>query len=265
MKKILLLGIGALCHIHASAQENLAIIADSIRREGILLYQLIQTCNTGVELFESDTTGRLSLRAAGFFSYREDSKYVLVMPHRDSYDHHRPGRATSCRLDSSLNPKTAETTVGRGLTDYEKEVFELWKLVHIMLEKDAGFKKARDTYFMVVPIVEGASRKVYVLSASSRNSNFVLGNDYLLYFNNAHELIAKKEFHTNLLMTPKGRKSSGHIHGRANSPYITATDVCAFMLHPKAFDQASMRVVSPTHISEWNMADNTLYIEPRMQ
>ncbi len=117
---------------------------------------------------------------------------------------------------------------------------------------------------MIVPIVDGETRKVYVLSVATRGNIFVLGNDYLLQFNPANELVSKTEFHTNNLMLPMGRKSSGHIHGKTNSPYISATDICALMLYPKAFDQPSLRVVSPTHISEWDMASNTLYIEPRM-
>ncbi|WP_341840747.1 hypothetical protein [Chitinophaga caseinilytica] len=262
MKKILLLGIGALCHIHASAQENLAIIADSIRREGLQLYQHIQARKTGVALFEADTTGRLSLQAAGYFSYRSGSDYVLIMPHRGSV---KNPVVTSYRFDAHLTPQTAKMEVGRNMTAAETDIWELWNLATDLVKKDARFKKVRDTQFMIVPVVEGDVRKVYVLSTPSRSNTFVLGNDYLLQFNGAREEVSMTEFHTNLLMTPTGRKSSGHIHGRANSPYITATDVCAFMLHPKAFDQASMRVVSPTHISEWNMADNTLYIEPRMQ
>lgn len=261
MKKILLLALGALCHMHASAQENLAFIADSIRKEGILLYQHIQTCKSGIKMIEADTTGRLSLRAADYLSYRSGRDYVLIMPHRSARE--RPV-VTCFRFDSSFNARSVRMEVGRAMTPHEAGIWDLWALAHRMVAEEPGFKKVRDTQFMIVPIVEGDRRKVYVLSAPTRSNVFVLGNDYLLQFNEANELISKTEFHTNHLMLPMGRKSAGHIHGKNNSPYISATDVCALMLYPKAFDQPSLRVVSPTHISEWDMVNNTLYIGQRM-
>lgn len=260
MKKTLLIALGALCNTYASAQENLYQIADSIRSEGILLYQHLQICRTGVELLEADTTGRVQLQASGFLSYRDGNGYMLMMPHRASSN--RPV-ITSYRFDSTLNAQTAHRHVGREMTTYEAEVWELWKMVTLMVQKDPGFKKVRDTYFMVVPMIEGESRKVYVLSAATRNNFFALGNDYLLHFNSAFELVSKQQFHTHNLMTPYGRKSSGHIHSES-APYISATDVCAFMLHPKAFAQESLKVYSPTFVSEWNFRDKTLDIIPRI-
>lgn len=261
MKKILLIALGAVCSVHASAQENLAMIADSIRAEGMLLYQHIQICKTGIELIEADTTGRVSLRASDYLSYRNGQEFTLIMPHRGSSQN---PVVTSFRFDASGRPQTAHMEVGRHMTSQETAIWELWNLVTDMLKKDPGFKKVRDTYFSVVPIVEGNTRKVYVMSVPVRSNVFVLGNDYLLEFDQNNTLVNRTEFHTNPLMVPHGRKSSGHIHGKSNSPYISATDICTLMLYPKAFDQPSLRVVSPTHISEWDMASNTLYIEPRM-
>lgn len=261
MKKILLFALASLCHVHASAQENLYQIADSIRAEGMLLYQHIQICKTGVEMIEADTTGRLSLRASDYLSYRHGTDYVLLMPHRSSS---QQPVVTSFRFDSTGKPQTARMEVGRAMTAHESGIWDLWHLATEMVKKDPGFKKVRDTYFNVIPIVEGDSRKVYVLSTPARSNVFVLGNDYLLQFNPGNELVSKTEFHTNSLMVPHGRKSSGHIHSKLNSPFISATDICALMMHPSAFAQESLRVFSPTYISEWNMKYQTLIIEPRL-
>ncbi len=139
MKNILLLTLGALCHATTHAQDNLAFIADSIRKEGILLYQHIQTCKNGVKMIEADTTGRLSLRASDYISYRSGRDYVLIMPHRSSSQ--RP-EVTCFRFDSSFNAQSVRMEVGRAMTPHEAGIWDLWSVAQRMVAEEPGFKKS---------------------------------------------------------------------------------------------------------------------------
>jgi hypothetical protein len=106
---------------------------------------------------------------------------------------------------------------------------------------------------------------VYVLTGSSENGVVVIGNDYLLSFDENDKLISRRGLHRNPHFFYFGSKSKGksmgavHTHLPETGDFITATDICTLMLYGKLTDWENHIVVSEKYVCIWNCKTNTLF------
>lgn len=98
----------------------------------------------------------------------------------------------------------------------------------------------------------------------------ILGNDYLLTFDENNTLTNKKQLHKNIIPVFFGRaeeeeksiEGSMHSHLPETGDFITATDICTLMLYAKFAKWKQHNVVSAKYLNIWNCLTNELTVIP---
>jgi hypothetical protein len=110
----------------------------------------------------------------------------------------------------------------------------------------------------MIPIIINRHRRVYVLTGSHQNGVVLIGNDYLLNFDNDDEITSEEKLHKGLLVLQtannnnKTQIASVHSHLPQYSPFITATDICTVMLYKKYTTWNQAIVISANYVSIWD-------------
>ena len=246
-------------------QINTIQIADSITKEGKKLYMSEFASWYGsdifLEVFKDDVNN-----IGGYFSYSDKSNHNCVFFSKGV----NPQVLGTIIFDSSLNLENVlidETK--RNFSSHENDIFLIRKAALYEIEKDTSlFLMYNGTNFNLIPIVEGEERKVYVLTGTARTDVVIIGNDYLLKFNNDNKLISKRKLHANIIPLEyakegeDNKEGSIHMHLPETGDFITATDICTFMLYEKIAKWNQQIVISEKYMSIWNCETNNLIIIP---
>lgn len=252
----------------AFGQVDRKHIADSISEEGKTLYRSEMASWYGTDVFvEKFKSERENI--GGYFSYPEEDSYKCLffskgdnpevlgtITFKDSYD---PGKATIAGTKRSFTAK-------------ELNFYSIRKAALAEIEKDTSlFRTYKGTNLNLIPIIDGNEKKVYVLTGTSRSDVVIIGNDYLLHFDNDNKLISKRKLHANILSLPlkgeekkDGKTNFGNVHNHIpeTGDYITATDICTFMLYGRLSNWKQQLVISEKYMSIWNCETNKLIIVP---
>ena len=249
-----------LTSLYAFGQQPPAEQTQAIVAEGKLLYYSEMASWHGSDLFfgnykKADTTG-------GYFSYRTGGFIKCIF-------YSNEGRAKvigTVRFDSSFNPETASLDLTESdFTPVENELYLLREATLNEMDTDTLFKSYPNTDLDVVPLINGNEKKVYVLTASQQDSIVLLGNDYLLTFDNSNKVLVKKKLHPDLIpiyYDEKSRKQmeTVHTHSAESGDFITATDICTLMLYEKFTKWKTHQVTSTNYLNIWNCNTNQLTI-----
>ena len=116
----------------------------------------------------------------------------------------------------------------------------------------------------LIPLVNGRDKKVYVLTGPKEHGIVVFGNDYLLTFDDANNLVSKAQLHKNIIPIKDQKDETKviatmHTHLPETGDYITATDICTLMLYSKFTTWKQHIVVSENYVSIWDCEKNTLF------
>lgn len=156
----------------------------------------------------------------------------------------------------SYEPSKAIVEDQKGeFTSQEQEYYLLRKNALDEVEKDtAFFRSYKNTSLNLIPIIENNKKQVYILTGTSRSDLVIIGNDYLLNFDNDNKLISKKKLHANIITLQtkveeekeEGKVTIGSVHNHIpeTGDYITATDICTFMLYEKFTNWKQQMVIS---------------------
>lgn len=144
------------------------------------------------------------------------------------------------------------------------------KLALAEIRSDTLFKTYKNTDLNLIPLIDGESRKVYVLTGPKQSGVVIFGNDYLLTFDTDNKLTAKKRLHKNIIPIYfesddlKGMKVEGamHSHLPETGDFITATDICTLMLYSKFAKWKTHSVYSKKYLNVWNCETNELTVIP---
>jgi hypothetical protein len=137
------------------------------------------------------------------------------------------------------------------------------------VKTDTFFLHYKETDFNLVPIINEEERKVYVLTGPKNDGVVIIGNDYLLTFDQNNQLASKKRLHKNIQFFDYNDKKDLtqvggiHTHLPETGDFITATDICTLMLFEKFAKWESHIVVSQNFISIWNCKTDSLIIMTR--
>lgn len=97
----------------------------------------------------------------------------------------------------------------------------------------------------------------------------VIGNDYLLNFDNQNNLTTKKTLHKNIIPIRQEQQKdvtvfgTMHTHLPETGDYITATDICTLMLYAKFAKWKQHIVISQNYVSIWDCEENRLTVLSR--
>lgn len=122
----------------------------------------------------------------------------------------------------------------------------------------------------MIPLIIDQEKKVYVITGPTQQGVVIIGNDYLLTFDNNNNVVSKKQLHKNIIPIHYGGKEQEgqqiegamHSHLPETGDFITATDICTLMLYSKFAKWKSHNVVSKNYLNIWNCETNNLIVIP---
>jgi len=239
--------------------------AQSIVEEGKLLYRSEMASWYGTDLFLAKHPNRDNI--SGYFSYTDGAVTKCIFYSKDK----EPKVIGTMSFDSTYNVKTANVDLTeRDFTSFENQLYQLRKNTLNEIQADTGlFKRFENTDLNLIPVINNNERKVYVLTGPQQEGVVLIGNDYLLRFDESNHLLTKKRLHKNLIPIYYGEQQKGqrvegamHTHLPETGDFITATDVCTLMLYEKFAGWKTHNVVSKNYLNIWNCETNQLTVIP---
>jgi hypothetical protein len=246
-------------------QDDLQKTEASITAEGKRLYKSEMASWYGTDIFLEKFKDRRE-NLGGYFSYSENDMNTCLFFSKGD----QPKVIGSITFDNSFKVDQAKVDgQTRDFTRYEEAIYLIRKKALAEISSDTLFKTYQNTNLNIVPLYDSSSRRVYVLTGPTVNGVVVFGNDYLITFDNANNLIAKKRLHQNIIPLNYGQEkgkvevASMHSHLPETGDMITATDICTLMLYEKFPKWQQHVVMSGKYVSIWDCEKDTLAILTR--
>ena len=261
MKKTLTL-ILTLLSLAVLGQNNPTEEAQPIVAEGKLLYKSEMASWYGTDLFLENYKDRAKI--GGYFSYTENEISKCMFFSKSD----KPTIIGTILFDSTYNVKTAKIDLTeRDFTKNETNLYEIRKLALAEINNDTLFKSYKNMNLNIIPLINGNTKKVYVLTGPQQSGVVIFGNDYLLTFDNDNKLTSKKSLHKNIIPIHYDDKEEGkqiegamHTHLPESGDFIAATDICTLMLYQKFTKWKTHNVVSQKYLNIWNCETNQLTV-----
>jgi len=244
-------------------QKDIARITDSIQTEGKMLYRSEMASWYGTDVFVAQCKDKRP-QSGGYLSYDTgNGETNIFFSKGDS-----PKVLASIAFEKNFNPNVYKLdTVTRNLTTQEKELYIIRQKTLAQVYTDTLFKRYQNTDLNLIPVVSNGHKRVYILTGPQNNGVVIIGNDYLLEFNNNNELISKKRLHKTTLFLKSDpnnpARSAIHSHLPETGDFMTATDVCTTMLYERSAGWQFHMVISKNYVSSWNCEQNQLVILTR--
>lgn len=265
MKKSLLISCFFIS-LRIYSQDNPTAQAQPIVAEGKLMYRSEMASWYGTDIFIEKHKDMSDI--GGYVSYSVgDSARCIFFSKGD-----KPQVIGSITFDSTYDLKTAVLDLGsRPLTTQESDLCTIRKLALAEINSDTMFKSYKNCNLNLVPLIHAGEKKVYVLTGPQQSGVVIIGNDYLLTFDENNKLLIKKQLHKNIIPIYYGKKEdedkkiigAAHTHLPETGNFITATDICTLMLYAKFTGWLTHTVVSEKYINHWNCLTNQLTVVPK--
>lgn len=192
--RFLLTCLSCLILITATAQENLHAIADSIKAEGLKLYHSELASWKATDIFFANFKDDLD-QVGGYISYPEDAYQKCVFFSRAE----ELKVLMTVIFDSTFDPvKTDVSMMKRALNPFEADLFALRQAAKKEVTDTAFFHTYANTNLNFIPLIQGKTRRVYILTATKASETAIFGNDYMLDFDGHNRLVDKKRLHNDI-------------------------------------------------------------------
>ena len=245
------------------AQKNAE--EQAVVTEGKMLYRSEMASWYGTDLFLAKFPEKRNL-IGGYFSYAEgDTEKCLFFSNAAI-----PRVLATISFDSTYNTETAKVeNADRGFTTLENDIYNIRKTTLELINNDTLFKTYKNTSLNLIPLIEGSSKKVFVLTGPEKSGVVIFGNDYLITFDKHNKVATKKQLHMNIIpIDYSASKKEGdknvvgamHTHLPETGELITSTDICTLMLYAKFAGWKSYMVVSDKYMNIWNCETNSLAV-----
>ena len=248
------------------AQKN--EVEQAIVDEGIKLYKSEMASWNGTDIFLEKYPERRS-DIGGYFSYSDPEGEKCIF--YTNFD--IPVVMATITFDSTFDVSKAKIDDNeREFTDLEHDLYVIRDLALKELQTDTFFQYYKNTNFNIIPIIEGSSKKVFVLTGPQISGVVIFGNDYLMTFDQDNKLITKKQLHHNIIPIEYGEEAEEdgkelagtmHTHLGDTGDLITSTDICTLMLYASLANWKSHVVVSEKYMSIWTVKHNSLAVIER--
>lgn len=255
----------ALISLSVFGQDNPTALAKPIVDEGKQLYRSKMASWYGTDLFLEKYKDQANI--GGYFSYTESDLSKCIFFSKSD----KPTVIGTISFDSTYNIKSAKTDLTeRDFTRLESDFFAIRKITLATINSDSLFKTYQNTSLNLIQLISGNEKKVYILTGPQQNGVVIIGNDYLLVFDSANNLISKKQLHKNIIAInyggkeEEGKQIEGSIHNHLpeTGDFITATDICTLMLYEKYTKWKQHNVVSKNYLNIWNCLTDQLTVIP---
>jgi hypothetical protein len=266
MKKTLLLQLIFCTGISAFAQTDpIQKVRDSVLVEGKRLYRSEMASWHGTDLFLEKFKEREKI--GGYFSYEDAAGVACIFFSNDE----SPKVIGTMRFDTAFDLSSAKTDLKvRDFTGLEKQYYQLRQAAYQALQGDTMIRQYKNTNLNLIPLIYGDKRKVYIVTATTRNNLLLFGNDYLFEFDATFKVSGKRRLHSSLIESPYGQKDKDgnqvvgamHSHLPEYGDVMTPTDLCALILYQRFTGWEQYMVVGAKYMSIWKADDNSLVVIP---
>lgn len=232
--------------------------------EGKQLYRLEMASWNGTDLLLARYKDKRD-SVGGYFSYPAQQLTNCVFFSKGD----NPRVLVTIAFDSTFAlPKAQVDRQSRTLTPNERELYTIRRKARLLINQDTLFKTFAHTDLNLIPLVEGSSKKVYVLTGPQSSNVVLFGNDYLIEFDAKNEVMTRRRLHKNIISMPERNDSVAivttmHSHLPATGDFITATDICTLMLYEKFTQWKQHYVFSKNYVSIWDCQKNELNVLTR--
>ncbi|MDH6308958.1 hypothetical protein M2451_001584 [Dysgonomonas sp. PFB1-18] len=259
MRKLIVLILAAVSLTAFSQTIDLERKAIDITAEGKLLHRLEMAAWYGSDIFMDNFKEKD--RIGGYFSYidKNTSKCLFF-----SKDESPKVLGVVSFGDISLVETATIDFKERDFKDSEKDLYLIRTKALTEIREDSLFKTYSNSNLNLIPLLDNAGGKVYVLTGPKNAGVILFGNDYLLTFDKQDNLIDKQQIHRNLIPIrfddEEKVDTSVHFHAPETGDFITPTDVCTLMLYAKFAKWKYHVVVSRDYASVWDCENEMLRI-----
>lgn len=195
-------------------------------------------------------------RIGGYFSYSSEGMHHCVFFSRDA----TPAVLATISFDSTFELNKARVDgSSRAFTPHEKQLHLLRSKAMADVQSDTLYKSYNNTSLNLIPIVHNGQGKVYILTGPKVDGVVVFGNDYLVTFDNNHEIIGRRALHRNIIPVAYGNEKQAtatgtiHSHLAETGDFMTPTDVCTLLLYARRAGWQQHYVMSPHYVSIWSI------------
>lgn len=255
----------AIISLNLWSQKTPTEEAQPIVAEGKMLYYSEMASWYGTDLFLEKYKSQENI--GGYFSYKEGDKAICVFFSKG--DNPKVIGTVTFGMDYNVNEATVDLTA-RPFTKAEMDLYTIRTIALQEVYTDTLFKTYKNTNLNLIPLIDGKTKRVYILTGPKQSGVVIFGNDYLLEFNENNKLILKKQLHKNIIpiytnsKEEEGKQAEGAIHSHLpeTGNFITATDICTLMLYEKLAKWKTHTVVSEKYMNLWNCETNELTVLP---
>jgi hypothetical protein len=267
MKKMMLLVCCLLIYCLSScAQEvDLEKIADSIKRDALVLYKSEMASWYGTDIFTDKCKDKRE-RIGGYLSYDTGNGENNIFFGRGE----NPDVLGTISFGYDFNLNTYKLdTIPRKLSDEERKLYIIRQKALQAFKTDTLFKRFNNTGVNLIPVIKDGKKLVYILTSPEQSGVVLFGNDYVLKFSENDMLVSKTKIHKDLLPayykkapadSNKVEVAAMHSHLPTTGDFISVTDICTLMHYARYTTWNQYIVISRNYVSLWNCKKNDLLI-----
>ena len=241
--------------------------SDSILEEGKLLYKLEKASWYGTDDFIKRFPHKMT-SIGGYLSYRNDDDYIINL----FYSNEDPNEII-VRYYFDKYPQSSPINIDTLNTEATKMESDLISLrtkaaKRVSSNENEFYSFYQNTSLNFIPLIINDQRRVFILTGPRVGNVVLLGNDYLLTFDDNNQLVEEKKLHNTILQFPytsgdPENKITFTNHSHVVTDKITSTDICTLLLYRELVEWNQHIVISEKYVSIFNMAEKSLLIMTR--
>ena len=263
MKRIWIILILALtCSSISFGQET-----EKILEEGKLLYWLEKASWYGTDDFLARFPSKRD-SIGGYLSYVNDKNHVINIFFAKDNPNHILVRYSFDSIPD-ISPVTIDS-LNHVATQSEIDLIAIRQdaIQKISDNSDGFFTFYNNTSLNPIPIISKGKRKVFVLTGPQISNIVIIGNDYLMSYDNKNRFVKKEKIHESMLQFPYKSEDPDNTmqttyHSHVLSDCISSTDICTLLLYKDFVEWKQHYVVSKKYVSIFDMEKENLVIITR--
>ncbi len=240
---------------------------DEILEEGKLLCRLEKASWYGTDVFLDKFSHKMNM-VGGYLSYQNENNQIInIFFEKDNPTH------ILARFEFDGFPQknlTRIDTLNHIATPTEIDLITIRQDATQTISQNEGgfFSFYENTSFNVIPLIYKGKKKVFILTGPKVSNAVIIGNDYLLTYNNKNKLVKKEKLHNSLLQyqyksdDPENKMSST-FHSHTLSDLITSTDICTLLLYKDYVEWKQHYVISGKYVSIFDLNKESLVVMKR--
>lgn len=224
-----------------------------ILAEGKLLYRLEKGSWYGTDNFMENFAHKKE-HIGGYLSYEAKGGYINTI----FYDRNNPDNILA-RYKFDKTPQRdpiSVDTLNSTASQMEKDLIAIRNDTQSRMvnNEDSLFVFYQNTQPNLIPVITKKEKKVYVITGSTTHGKVLLGNDYLLTYDQYNNLTDTKRLHNSLIELPYGsgdkvKPMAITMHSHVVSDVIDPTDICTMLLYREFVEWNQHIVVSKDYVS----------------